>query len=591
MQRTSSLMALLLLALSPLTASAAGFGEITLQSHIGEPLRAKVALLAAPGESIDPGCVSLQPPRPDAAQSADYLTQASLSVVREGDNQYVLVRGSQPFTGVFAHISLQLQCAGQGATNRLYTVLPSIAEATKPVEAPAISTAEMPPAVATQPAAKPAPLQPKRSESRPARPRADVSARKPVAAAPTTRRKASSDQFVLRLSSNLTDEAKLAKLSENDRSYLLDQQKILASDDQTASFLTLQQQVRELQNQLGDLRKQLGQPPAAASGVAPIPASVPAAASAPAAVPVPVKPPVKKPVPPPAPAPVPEGNLLLELAPQLGMALVAILALLLGLRVYKRRLAAKWHGGSIVADDEESIEAAEPVLAQPEPAQPVRPAVVVTPPDAAVEPSVGAQPAPGPVHDARQQVIEPERAPAPQRIEVVEFEPANRSDSSEIDAMMEEAELYAVHGHPEVAIRILSEIGLQHPDKAEAWLLLLSIYSSLKRRDEFDAALARFQAQPGYALHVDEVAQLLQRFDETVPAGLMLAASSSNQRTPLGAILLDIGALTEEDLMEALAVFNPKRDGRIGGFLVARGKVTDEQVEEALRIQREQSGN
>jgi hypothetical protein len=66
------------------------------------------------------------------------------------------------------------------------------------------------------------------------------------------------------------------------------------------------------------------------------------------------------------------------------------------------------------------------------------------------------------------------------------------AESTELDAMIEEAELYALHGRWDNAIEILNNIILSFPEKIEAWLLLLSIFRNKASSEQFELIARTF---------------------------------------------------------------------------------------------------
>ena len=62
-------------------------------------------------------------------------------------------------------------------------------------------------------------------------------------------------------------------------------------------------------------------------------------------------------------------------------------------------------------------------------------------------------------------------------------------------------------------------------------------------------------------------------------------------RNPLGDFLVKTGALTAASLAANLSDYDRKRDGRIGAYLVARGVISDAQLNEAIQLQREAVGD
>lgn len=551
----------------PGIAQAISIGDIVLQSHLGEPLKARIALTVASTESLDESCLSLVSPSADQGNPDDFLTQASVSLQQDKGSSLVLIRGSQPINKVFIRLQLQVRCPGQGSISRTFTVLPSLESAAAPTSAPSLiqspTTGTATP-IKTKKAAAPTPtrsgkiLHSKPVRSQPAQANEERSA-------PISRKAPEIGEFHLRLSTDVIDTSRLSKLSEAERNKLRAQQHQLDQDDQTANFLALQHQVIQLQEELKLVRVQMGQPLSAAAQSAPI-------STQPSALPVakPAAPAKSAPAKPVAPAPViePESDLMNHLA----LALGVILLILLGLRQYNKRMKSHWTGESIVQEDD----AANPTIfpatlvkvtkTEAAPVVPVAPTAV----EATATPKIL----------VTESVAAPEPAPS--------LEPQQESDW-----VVEEAELYAVHGHPELAIRILEKLLDQSPDKPQAWLLLLSILSSLDRHEEFESAARRFAATDSNRTYWKEVQALGQRIDKDNPLYFgeisevhePVPLHKPNHR-PLGAILLDTGALTEEVLMGVLAQFNPKRDGRIGAFLIQHGLISNEQLETALQIQR-----
>jgi tetratricopeptide (TPR) repeat protein len=549
----------LALALSlPCLAQAIGIGDIVLQSHLGEPLKAKVSLSLGDNESISADCLALTVP--DSGSPDDFLTQASVSL-QQDKGTTVLIRGLQPLNQMFVRLQLQVRCPGQGSVSRTFTVLPSPDAAPgalpivdpSPIQSPTTGTATP---IKTKPASRPASAPSPRQSNRNPRAATKLAQASDDRSAPITRKAPEIGEFHLRLSTSVIDTSRIGKLDEAERNKILAQQRQLDQDDQTASFLALQHQVVELQEELKLMRLQMAQGITPAAGSAPAPARP---ASAPAAA-APAKPAA------PAAAPVPEPDT--GLVGNLTLALIAILLLLLGLRQYNKRLKSQWTGASIVLEDGE----VDPVPAPAQPAQP-SPLTEATPlPSDKVPAPAAPESVPVPVPPTQAAVTEPQQ---------------------ESDWVIEEAELYAVHGHPDLAIQILEKLLEQSPDKPQAWLLLLSILSSLDRREDFEQAAHRFATLDTEQTYWKEVQALGQRIDKDNPLYFgevtevhePVLLSKANRR-PLGAILLDIGALTEEQLMDALAQFNPRRDGRIGAFLIKHELIDNEQLEEALRIQR-----
>lgn len=117
--------AMLATILTPLTASAAGFGEITLHSRIGENLLAEVPLLGASKEIADAGCYTLAP-LPGA--DLPVITQARIRIIKSDGNYRLLIVGNKPIAEPVFTIRLHAGCGID--LQHDYTLMP---EAPEPV--------------------------------------------------------------------------------------------------------------------------------------------------------------------------------------------------------------------------------------------------------------------------------------------------------------------------------------------------------------------------------------------------------------------------------------------------------------------------
>lgn len=99
--------ALLTTILTPIPASAAGFGEITLHSRIGENLLAEVPLLGASKEIADAGCYKLAP-LPGA--DLPVITQARILITRGNGNYTLLITGNKAIAEPVFTIRLHAGC-------------------------------------------------------------------------------------------------------------------------------------------------------------------------------------------------------------------------------------------------------------------------------------------------------------------------------------------------------------------------------------------------------------------------------------------------------------------------------------------------
>lgn len=100
-------LSLLCAALFPCFSQAAGLGEVTLLSRIGEPLRAEIPLLAGPGESFDTACFSLVPVR---GADLPVITSAKTRLIRSGDSLRLTLTGSKPIAEPIFMIAVQAAC-------------------------------------------------------------------------------------------------------------------------------------------------------------------------------------------------------------------------------------------------------------------------------------------------------------------------------------------------------------------------------------------------------------------------------------------------------------------------------------------------
>lgn len=88
-------------------AGALGFGELTLHSRIGEPLRAEVSVHGSDHQEIENACFSL-PPLP--AAELPVVTLARTRLTRNGREFRLLIIGSQPISEPVFMIGLRASC-------------------------------------------------------------------------------------------------------------------------------------------------------------------------------------------------------------------------------------------------------------------------------------------------------------------------------------------------------------------------------------------------------------------------------------------------------------------------------------------------
>lgn len=88
-------------------AGAAGFGELTLHSRIGENLLAEVPILGSAKELADPACYALVP---NPGSDLPVITNARLRLSHNKDSYRLLIVGSRPVAEPIFAISLRINC-------------------------------------------------------------------------------------------------------------------------------------------------------------------------------------------------------------------------------------------------------------------------------------------------------------------------------------------------------------------------------------------------------------------------------------------------------------------------------------------------
>jgi pilus assembly protein FimV len=560
--------------LSPCASHALSIGDIVLESKLGEPLLAQVVLMVGSNEIVENKCLSLLTPDPAEDDIRDYLTQAKLAVKTEGARQYVVITTSRGFTEPFAKLRLQIKCpdTGMGTIVKTMTILPDLDESIFQ----SLSITSDLAAVPDNPSARPnaatgvsadagqagAGGKPRAGRSstprRSGRSRSASEATRTQASPSSSRKQRDQgSSFRLKLSGEPIDESRIGKITPEERDLLRARQKLLDADDQTANFLALQNQVKLLQDELGTIRLQLVQLGAAPVGAAAsMEASVQSSAGAPAT---------------PLTQEANQQNTPLQWIWIAGGLVLAILALVFGLRYFTRM---------------RSQQAAQPELKRPTAAKPVTP---VPPPVAfrTTTPPMGLNlKAPGNISPAPTQ---------PDAETAQRLPPQNDAEElTEEDSILDEAELYAEHGHPDKAIKILQEEIAQNPNHAEAWLLLLSVLSSLGLITEFEQAARRFlELNPNsdswkriqaLGRTLDQHNPLYDNLDNPGTSASLMDTPVKKVR-PIGDVLVAIGALSVEEMHQCLADFDSKLHGRFGGYLIARKMITLAQLNEALLMQ------
>lgn len=470
-------------------AHAVGIGSATLLSGLGEPLHVAVPLFTERGEKLTDDCLSLLAPTADEAERASYLTKAELALKHEHGQLYADIRTRRTFNELFAYIRLRVGCHGKGSVSKTLIILPDL------------NTSAAPPATAAPPvaaAARPAPIMP--PSPAPHVTTLRLPHKQPPSRTQRPMIKRLPEQKSAAIHAEQTDAAFVFKLSLN-----------LAVPAMTAQSPVQQPPARHDDTVLLRLDPLAEQPPVEHAAAIPAPTTV-------------------------ATTEITEqlDNRNLQRTLAIVGLLLSLLIPLFGYRYFSRR------------------------------------------------------------HKQR-----PTTRSAP-ALHIATGHDHNKQASSE-HSTLEEAELYAIHGHPDKAIALLQEIVRQQPAYQEAWLLLFSIYSAHGRKRGFANTAQTFHRQhPGSTSW-----PMIQALGRTLEPDNPLYAGSSrlgvaapflphialSKRRPIGSILVDMGLLTEQDVEIYLADFDPVRHGRFGNYLVSRRQISHAQLNEALFKQQQEEAS
>lgn len=356
------------------------------------------------------------------------------------------------------------------------------------------------------------------------------------------------------LSSEPVEGSRIGKINAEELALMLEQQKLLA-----ASFMAMQQQIKLLQDELREIKSQLAQ-------LGAIPSAASATMGAQEISPESGKQPV-----------VQQGSLYLQkvLFSALGLALF-ILVLWLGLRNYN-----KMKSRIIIGPQQEAAHIPKPAG------------------DAAAQKisvsSATKQPPQAPGAHASSIVL-PHKAGTAMNAATPLHPPAKTIDekAAGADSMLEEARLYVANGRLIKAGEILLDIIKRYPSKADAWTLLLSIYSSLGKAADFEKAAREFLKHHKASTSWSGIQALGRTLDHDNPlyadrgshiATAPLSPDTRNLHHPIGDILIETGVLSNREIAKYLDDFDPKKHGRFGGYLVARKAITIAQLDQALQQQ------
>jgi tetratricopeptide (TPR) repeat protein len=523
-------------------ASAVGIGELTLVSRLGERVEAYVDVQLGKGENIDDSCLSLAAVREGAVDSSKALLLTGLSTRFNKTTHKIEIRSKRPLNEPVAEFSLQIQCKDSVSSNtKLFAVLPEFGTAIAPaaVVAPKVVAAPIPAVVV----AKPAPSHidsTKISEQTPLAmepaPSAKKTSQKSTVTVPKNANKGKTE-FRLQLSGGQLDISRVGKLSANDLEVISAQRKMLDEDDQTAHLLAMQYQMKAMSEEIQAIRQKLASLETA---------KVEAKKAEPLV-----------------------SSDTWQLILKILAGLVAIGLTVFGVRHYMEMKTRA-----------PKLEKVEEIEHAPQPANLAGESAI-----SIVHPTSSRQ------YQALQALQDELDVP----ISLADTDPSNKEEQT----VLEEAELYAVYGHPDKAIRILLEFLVQFPKSENAWMLLLSIYSSNAQIPEFEKASRKFLSHNKKSPHWKTIQALGRTLDndnklyveESPEKGALWLPSNSTKHRPIGDVLIELGYLSAQDMANCLGEFDPKQHGRFGNYLLTRRMINHAQLNEALLKQQSYDGS
>lgn len=437
--------------LLPLGARAMAVGEPGVHSHFGQPLRLSLPISAAPDEDVEEKCFSLgRPPAnlPSYAQQA-YLTQAGFALERNAGRLSLKITTTRAINEPYVRLLLQVNC-GPGPQTKEFAVLLDPVERRAPPQqsVPAVAAA------VPSPAAAPATAR-TRASVEPGGPPPASGAARPRSVPPTPA--AGAGEFRLRLSSHDLDLSALGTLTDEQRQVLREKQLLLDADDQVANTLSMKHRIRQLEEQIVEMRAEIdktnGRLAMSEGMAAPAPPEVGAA-------------PVRRD----AVAP-PAGNNLLDLLDDTsfrGMAgVVLILALMISVWWQWRRKRAEVR---LERDFEEGFS-----------------------PGSIAHYSLIAPPSPKAGAVREQAADEPDDDDLFHATSIFAGEDGAVS-VAEADTVLDEADLYLAYGWSNRAIERLQGYLDGHQDDVQVWRKLFELYAGLGLKQEFEQLALRCQA-------------------------------------------------------------------------------------------------
>ncbi len=562
MQLLSRILPLLLSSYFALpSALAIGIDKVTLHSNLGEPLFAQVDLQIGAEESVDDSCIFLTVADDIAENSIPPQTLRNLTVKLSADKQKIDIRSRNAFNEPYAIFRLRVQCNGWGSISKTITLLPEVADASTQavhpdttIETATVAGQNVTPAPAAAPTiihgaddrGKTVTARPPERTALPVAREQTVNKPRNKNSSKLSHRKKRELQFQLTLAGEPLDLTRIGTLTPENIEKLRARQKLMDEDDQTASFMTMQHQLKLMQEELASIRLKLAQLQGSASAVSTASAS-----------------PISNPVAPPETKTV-KSQSWRSLVPT--EAIVAAIALVvLGLFWIAKRKARHY------PSETTATAGVEPIIIQP-PEQNAPPLVPIK-------------------QDGNSPIEQKPSAPAR------DIDIQVKSGKEKEVELLEEAELYVIYGHSDKAIKMLAEYVGHHPSSDNAWVLLFSIYSSCGQSQEFEAAARKFR-RLNKSSAAWKTVQALGRTvdndhplysDETNPteSAPWLPSPIHRPRRHIGDILVELGHISPEDMRNCLSEFDPKLHGRFGNYLLTKRLISHAQINDALLIQQE----
>jgi len=147
---------------------------------------------------------------------------------------------------------------------------------------------------------------------------------------------------------------------------------------------------------------------------------------------------------------------------------------------------------------------------------------------------------------------------------------------------------------------MLQEYIKQHPLSEKAWMLLLSIYSSNDQAEEFEKGARGFlkinkdnplwETIQMLGRTLDKDNPLYKGEDDPSTSAASLTYHVQHEHRPVGEILIELGYLSQQDMVNCLEDFDSKLHGRFGNYLVQRRQITHAQLNESLLQQALEAG-